>query len=377
MKKIILPGLIAALTLSSVAQAELEISGNVTTVTGYQHDDKDAAALGAGGLTQGDLGIADCANCDHFRFLVDQVEIDLENEFGENIRARADIDVRDVVGTGLRAGDVVSLEQGYVTANLAIGNGMEFLIGKFNAPLGLEGPDRHENVFATYTPGYIYLNPKSLIGAKLYYEFNDNWSFDLGAVNNLNGAIGGNSAIPSGILRVGAMWGEEGNESYFHVGGGVGPEHNVATTGASHNAHLDYYGVGWGNFSIGDFWDIGWEAIYRQTNTIAGGANQKAIAGQLYGVYQASDVWSVQARGAAFWEINPANARGGSGASTTGVTWSGFEGLTYSGSAAATYNITDDAELVLEYRFDFADPAGSGANKADYHTGVAEFAYSF
>lgn len=374
MKKIIIPGVIAALALSSVAHAELEVSGNVTTVTAYQHDDKDAAGLGAGGVTQGDLGVADCANCDHFRFVVDQVELDLENEFGENIRARADIDFRDVGGTTVRAGDVMDLEQGYVTANLGVGNGMEFLVGKFNAPTSLEVNDRNENVFSTYTPGYQYLVPKNVMGAKAYYEFNDNWSMDLAAVNNLNGAINGNSALPSGILRVGAMWGDEGNESFIHAAGAFGPEQNAAVTGASHNKHFDLYGNLWGNWSIGDFWDLGWEAIYRQTNSITGvGANQKAVAGQLFGVYQASDVWSVQARGSALWEVNPVS---GTGASTTGGNWSGFEGLTYSGTAGATYQITDGAAMKLEYRFDFASTAGATAN-ADYHTGVVEMAYAF
>lgn len=376
MKKIIIPGVLAALAFSSVAHAELEVSGNVTTVTGYQHDDKDAAATGGGGLTQGDLGVAACANCDHFRFVIDQVELDLENEFGENIRARADIDFRDVAGTTIRAADVMDLEQGYVTANLGVGNGMEFLVGKFNAPTSLEVNDRNENVFSTYTPGYQYLVPKNVIGAKIYYEFNDNWSMDLAAVNNLNGAINGNSAYPSGILRVGAMWGDEGNESYIHAAGGFGPEHGPVT-GQSENKHFDMYGNLWGNWSIGDFWDLGWEAIYRQTNSIPGvGANQKAIAGQLYGVYQASDVWSLQARGSALWDINPPAARGGSGASTTAATWSGAEGLKYSGTAGATYQITDDAAMKLEYRFDFVSTSGARAN-ADFHTGVVEMAYAF
>lgn len=377
MKKVLIPGLVAALALSSaVAKAELEVSGNITTVTLYQHDDKDAAALGAGGATQGDLGVAACANCDHFRFVLDQVELDLENEFGENIRARADIDFRDVVGTNIRAADVMDLEQGYVTANLAIGNGMEFLIGKFNSPIGLESVDRHENAFVGYSSGWTYLLPKSLLGTKFYYEFNDNWSMDFGVVNNLNGPINGNSAYPSGFVRVGARWGDEGNESFIHMAVAGGPEHNAGVTGASQNKHYDMLGDVWGNWSIGDFWDIGWEAIYRQTNSFRGGANQKAIAGQLYVMYQPSDVWTVQWGGNAFWEINPPAARGGSGASTTGLTWSGFEGMTYSGTAGATYQITDDADFKFEYRFDFAKTAGA-RNNADFHTGLLEFAYSF
>lgn len=385
MKKIIIPGLIAALALSSVAKAELQVSGNVTSVTGYQHDSTDAAGLGAGGLTQGaEFGLTDSSKADHFGFFVDQAELDLENEFGENIRARADIDFRDIVGTTVRSGasDAVNLEQAYVTANLNVGNGMEFLIGKYNLPLHLETADRHENMFVTYTPGYAYLLPESAIGTKFNYEFNDTWSTDVGVVNNLNGAIAGNSAIPSGFVRIGARWGEEGRESFINGAVAGGPEANstIVGTATELNKHLDLLGNLWGNWALGDFWDLGWEGTYRQSNAVTGGPNQKATAGQLYAVYKASDVWSVQARGAAFWEVNAATATGatntGTGASTTGTTWSGFEGTTWSGSLGTTYQITDGAAMKLEYRFDFAKTAGATQN-ANYNTGVAEFAYSF
>lgn len=371
MKKLFITGVIAALAFSSVAQAELEISGNVTTLVGYQHDDQ-AAAAGAGGLTQGDTTFAPTANADHFGFWVDQAEIDFENEYGENIMARIDVDFRDLSQPAAAA---VRLEQAYVTANLGIGNGMEFLIGKFNAPLGLESVDRNENVFSTYTPGRLFLTPLQVLGAKLYYEFNDHWNIDIAVVNSMNDSISaGNSAMPTGIVRVGARWGDEDRQSFVHFAGAVGPEHNTVSGGGSQNAHLDYLGGLWGNFALGDYWDLGWDFYYRQTNqVVAGVTNRKAMAGQLYVVYQPSDVWTVQARGAGFWEINPA----GSAASTTGTFWNGgFEGVTYSGTLGATYKITDDAHMKLEYRLDYAATTGAAANP-DYHTGVAEFAYSF
>lgn len=374
MKRLFITGVIAAMAFSTVAKAELEISGNVTTMVGYQHDDADATVTGTGGgLTMGDWGIAPATNADHFRFVLDQVEIDLDNEFGENIRARADIDFRDVAGTVLRAGDVMDLEQGYVTANLGVGNGMEFLIGKFTIPLGLESSDRHENVFSTYTPGWTFLIPTSIIGSKIYYEFNDNWNFDFGVVNNLNGAIAGNSAIPSALLRVGAVWGDD-DASYWNFAVAGGPEHS-AVSGGSNNAHYDMLGDMWGNFSLGDYWDLGWEVTYRTSNTVTGTTNQRAFAGQLYAVYEASDAWTVQARVAALDEVS-GFAAGTSGASTTGATWSGGpKGLTYSGTLGATYNIADDAAMKWEFRYDLVDP--SAGAKADYWTGVAEFAYSF
>jgi hypothetical protein len=332
-------------------------------------------------LTQGDItGTATLGSADHVRFILDQVEIDLAKEFGENIRLRADIDFRDLVQTpdrALRAGTgaALDLEQGYVTANIAVGNGMEFLLGKFNCPIGLESVDRNSNVFTTYTPAYMFIMPTNAIGFKFYYAFNDNWSMDLGGVNNMNGLIAGNSALPSGLLRVGVTWGDEGNESYVHAGGMVGPEASATIAGqGTHNAHLDYFGDLWGNFAFGDSWDWTFEGTYRQSNSVTAGQNTKAIAGQTYINYAASDVWDIHLRYAYFWEVNPGTV--GSGASLTGGTWSGFEGTQHSGTLGASYMISDGAKVKFEYRFDMA-MRGSGLANPNYHTGAVEMAYSF
>src|SRR3990167_4867145 len=81
----------------------VEISGAVSVVACWQHDDADAGQAGAiGGFP--DFGVARAANADHMRFVVDQVEVDLAKSFGENIRLRADLDFIDLANTGLRAG---------------------------------------------------------------------------------------------------------------------------------------------------------------------------------------------------------------------------------------------------------------------------------
>lgn len=386
MKKLFITGAIAVLAFSSVAHAELELSGNVTAMTVYQHDNKNGGANGsiAGGLTQGDFGggFVAAGNADHFAFVVDQAEIDVENEFGENIMARIDLDaIENAAGTtSLAGGSNLFLEQAYVTANLAIGNGMEWLIGKFNAPLGLESVDRHENVFSTYTPGWVFLTPKQVVGAKIYYEFNDNWNFDLGVVNQLNNVNAfdvTNSDIPSGFLRIGAQWGDFDRLSFINVGGGIGPEYTTGTsgTGTAPNSKLDYYAALWGNFAFGDYWDLGWEGLFRMSdNPVAGATNRKAYAGQLYVVYTPSDVWTVQVRGSIFVEPDTNGT-----ASTTGGFWNGAtvaRSTTYNGSLGATYKITDDAKLKLEYRFDLENNK-AGVADGNHHTGVAEFAYSF
>lgn len=378
MKKRLLSGLVvAALAVSSAAVAGdgLEISGNVDVIAGYQKDNSNAIG-GLGGLTQGDFGVAAAPSADHVRFLLDQVEIDLAKEFGENIRLRADIDVRDLANTGDRAGGAaLDVEQGYVTANISVGNGMEFLIGKFNSPIGLESVDRNSNVFTTFTQGYIYLIPTNVIGAKIYYAFNDNWSFDLAIVNSINsGTLASNSALPTGLLRVGVTWGEEGRESFVHLGGAVGPESSAVNGGGSNNAHLDMFGNLWANFALGDNWDWALEGTYRQSNNVTAGAtNQKAIAGQTYFNYKISDVWDAHIRYGFFWEVNPG---AGTGASTTGGTWSAFEGSSHSGTLGFSYMIADGAKIKFDYRFDMG-MRGAGATDPNYHTGTAEFAYSF
>lgn len=379
MKKLFITGVIAVLAFSSVAHAELELSGNVTTLAAYQNDNGNAAntaasgvGLGAGGITQGDLRWTPTASANHFGFAVPQAELDVENEYGENIMARVDVDFIDLGTPGATA---VLLEQAYVTANIAVGNGLEFLVGKFNVPFGLESVDRHENVFSTYTPGRVFVVPTQVLGAKLYYEFNDHWSFDLGAVNSLNHVLTGNSAIPSGLFRLGANWGDEDRLSFVHLGAAVGPEHSTAVGLTSTNSNLDYFGNLWGNFAFGSYWDLGWEGLYRRTQSATGGSNQSAWGGQLYVVYQPSDVWTVQLRGAGFNDVDPIAGGGGSGASTTGSTWGGFEGLTYSGTLGATYQITDGAQVKLEYRYDMAQV--TGAADGQFHTGVAEFGYTF
>lgn len=390
MKKLIASGLFAAsalLAANSVlangtpapeAVAEgVEISGNVTVVAGYQHDDKDALGGLQGGLADAIIG-ATAADADHFRMIVDQVELDLQKSFGENIRLRADIDFRDAANTGWRVADVLDLEQGYVTANLAAGNGIEFLIGKFNAPVGVDSVDRNDNWLISYSSPFRFFTPTNVTGAKLYYAFSDLVDLHFAVVNDLNSNGFGDSAMPSTLFRLGFNWGSDDNKSTLGISGGVGPESDTAVAGgASHNAHWDFFGDLDAMIALSDTVKVAGEGIYRQSNSNTGvGANQKGIAGFLALNYQASDVWDVTFRADYAWDINPANARGGSGASTTGGNWIGFEGYTLGGSVGAGYQIADGAKMKLEYRFDYANTAGAAFN-SDYHAVLAEFAYTF
>jgi hypothetical protein len=393
MKKLIVSGLLSASLMSSLAFAGgtaapveeppapsgLEISGNVDVLVGYQRDSANAAvAPTSGGLTQGDLGIANAASADHFRFLVDQVEIDLNKEFGQNLRVRADLDASDLTGTARRGANLFEVEQAYVTWNIGSGDGAEWLVGKFNLPIGLESVDRNENTFVTYTPGFQFLLPTNVIGTKIYWAFTDNWSLDVGAVNNLNAPITGNSAIPTGFLRVGGNWGDDDRKSFVNIGAAFGPESGTGT-GGSQNAHEDILGDLWGQVALSDTWDLGFEGTFRESpSRVAGGITQKAFAGQLYVVWEASDLWDFQLRYAMLDDLDAASVAGdGIGASTTSSTWGGFQGITHTGTLGATYAIADDAKVKMEYRLDLASTSVAGVANPMFHTGVAEFAYSF
>lgn len=360
--------------------AGLEISGAVDVVAGWQHDDKDAAIAGAalGGLADYDaLGnVGNTANADHFRMVVNEVELDLQKSFGENIRLRADIDFFDIAGTASKAADVIDLEQAYVTANLAAGNGIEFLIGKFNAPVGVESVDSRENWFISYASPYRFLTPTNVTGAKLYYAFSDLVDLHFAVVNDLNGTAASDSALPSVLFRLGFNWGEEGNENTVGISGGTGPEHGRA--GLSHNAHWDFFGDLDLVIALSDTVTLAAEGIYRQTNSIpANTRNQKAIAGFLALNYEASDVWDISFRADYMWDVNPVTAVAGAGASTTGTVWNGgYEGTLIAGTLGVGYQITDGAKMKLEYRYDYAKTAGATAN-SDNMSLLAQFAYSF
>jgi len=384
MKKTLITGLSAAALVLAVSTSlfangtpapettaeGVEISGNVTVLAGYQHDDRDAGAAGntnLGGLGDGVLG-GTIANADHFRMVVDQVEIDLQKSFGENIRLRADIDFFDYANTNWRAADAVDLEQAYITANIAAGNGIEFLFGKFNAPVGVDSVDRGENWLISYSPNFRWFTPTNVTGAKIYYQFSDTVDLHLAVVNDLNANGFNDSAIPSGLFRLGFNWGDDGNESTIGISGGAGPE------ATNHNAHWDFFGDIDAMIALTDTVTLAGEATYRQSNTtIPGGYNQKALAAFLALNWQATDVVDLTFRGAWEWDPNPVT---GSGASTTGGNWNGgFEGQLYSGTVGLGYQITDGAKMKMEYRFDFANV--TNLNNSDYHSIMAEFAYTF
>lgn len=413
MKKLVASGLAYALTAfclsapTSAAESKaggVEFSGNVDVVTGWQHDDGastdgptgafprqagGSCSFGAGGLgcnaadgagsgsgQLGDFRGLARPSRDTFNFYLDQVELDIQKSFGENIRIRADLDFgRFLSGSGrnTQAGSNFNLEQGYVTANIAMGNGMELLFGRFNAPIGLESVDRADNTAVSFSNVYRYLRPHNLTGVKLYYAFNATFDWSLYVVNNLadviSTTVGTDSAIPSYGTRFGFTWGGEGRENTIGLSYAGGPEQFGNNAHLTHILDLDF------NFHIGEKITIAGEGIYRQDNVtgaFAGFPNSKGLGGFLILGFAPSDTWNLYFRYGYLHDINPMGA------------YTGLDQQIHDFSLGAGYRITDGAQLKFEYRLDLHNysaataAALTGGDRSALQNAIAaEFAYNF
>ncbi|MBF0491264.1 MAG: outer membrane beta-barrel protein [Deltaproteobacteria bacterium] len=334
---------------------------------------------GVGGGQLGDFRGADTPKRDTFNFYLDQVELDLNKTFGENIRARADLDFGRAASGSYHS----VIEQAYVTANIPLGNGVEFLVGRFNTPIGTESVDRNDNTALSYSNIFNFIRPHNTTGAKIYYAFNDNIDWHLYVVNNLFDTIAMDTTIPSFGTRIGFTWGEKGKESTFGLSYAAGPEGAAAhlVTGAAvpvslkkhftHIADLDF------SVHVTDAFLIAGEAIYRQDNLggaylgaaglpligVPGNPNAKAFGGNLLLGYSFNETWN------AYLRYDFLNDRQGLYTTNVHSTYHDF-------ALGAGYQITDGAKMKLEYRLDLQRYTG-GAPKGYNNGFAAEFAYNF
>lgn len=383
---------------STFAADGIEFSGHANIVTGWQHDDNDtvdfgSCSFGVGGLGcnsvdsrgQGYGGLGEfrglgTPNRDTFNFYIDEIELDIEKKFGDNIRVRADIDFgRLLSGTPNTGGFNEVLEQGYVTVNIPMGNGAELLFGRFNAPIGYESRDRIDNIAISYSNGYRYALPRNVTGAKLYYAFNDHFDWSVYAVNNLSDtfsfAAGSDSAVPSWGTRFGFTWGEEGTKSTVGLSYAGGPEN------FNHNAHLTHIVDLDFMIHINEQFLIAGEALYRQDNVnfidVNGNnffniPNSKTWAANLLLNYKPSEVWNLWFRYDYMHDINPTGA------------YTGLDQQINAFTLGAGYQITEGAKMKMEYRLDlrnYSDAVAAAFTNNDTssisNSFALEFGYSF
>ncbi len=360
----------------------LELSGNIDVVTGWQRDDSHALGTYVGGQL-GYFRGSPAAKHDTFNFYLDQVELDLNKSFGDNIRIRADLDFgRGLSGSGRNTDTTGGLggfevEQGYVTADIM---GAELMVGRFNAPIGYYVVDRADNPTISFSTPFHYLTPTNVTGAKLYYAFNDNFDLHVYAVNNLAdsvafgfartggttpnpGGLSNYSAIPSYGTRLGFNWGADDTKSTIGISYAGGPERLNANKHLTHIADLDFAIKATPQLLFAG------EAVYRQDNSdIAGVQNDRALGGFLVVNYDFNDAWRI------FGRYGYLRDRNGFYTDTTDA----VGGINiHDGAIGVGYQIAEGAKLKAEYSPTFFDPKASGVDSSWSHAFSLELAYNF
>ncbi len=365
----------------SAGEAPIDISGHATVLTGWQHDDGNA--MGFGGEFALERGLR-APNRDTFNFYLDQVEIDIEKSFGENIRLRADLDFgRALSGSGRATeGSNFVVEQAYLTVGIL---GGELAIGRFNAPVGYYVVDRIDNPTISFPNIYNFLTPTSVTGAKMYWDFDNGIDLSVYMMNNIFDCLqlGGtclagprtgpgtaDSAIPSFGMRFGFNWGEEETASTIGLSYMAGPEQGQ-------NAHWDHLVDLDFAIKLTENFLLAGEGIYYQRNNLTGitGPNAKFLGGLLVADWQVNELWDLFASYGYVHDVQ-------------GVV-TGIDQQVHNFLVGFGYNITDDAKLKLEYRLDYfiyatnqgprtaIGPVSLSDTTSLSHGVAAEFSYRF
>jgi len=353
-----------------------EMSGSIVTGMGYQyHNDKANTEIATGVdrvLTgPGPMGKymgADPSKKHYFGFFLDGVELDIMKSFGENVRLRADLDFGRVNSSGADTQAFV-LEQAYATANIPAGNGVEFLVGRFNAPIGFESVDVADNDLISQTILIrSQIRPVGLTGAKIYYAFSDLVDLHFWAANRIinDDNFGRTANMPALGARIGFNWGEEGTESTFGISPFFGPSDGSSNRHYSFGVDADI------NWWLTESFALGLEGIYRRDNALVPGVdeNLNTFAGLLNLHYVFSDVWDGTLR------YSMAMQRQGTNGSIDyiGV---GIKQQVHEIALGGGYAVADGAKFKLEGRFDIVKPT-SGAGETQYVFGaVMGFVYNF
>ncbi len=368
MKKLLIVALVLGLAFISAgvnAQEKyvgggFEMSGHLVTGMGYQYNNNKTnteQATDSDNITTyyGPMGkyLANAPSTLHqgqFSFFVDEVELDIMKSFGENIRLRADLDFGRVTSSGALTNNF-TLEQAYATANIPLGNGIEFLVGRFNTPMGFESVDVADNDLISKTILSRALRPTNNTGAKIYYAFSDLVDLHFYVVNTLtqdsNVKI---KNVPSLGARLGFNWGSEGTESTIGISPFFGPETTVSNKHFTFGADLDF------NWWATESFAVGGEALYRRDDAlyvggVTTGANTTYMGALLNLHYVFSDVWDGTLRysfGKQFQGGNTASVVG----TASRYNLTGAQQSMHEIALGGSYAVADGAKFKLEGRFD-------------------------
>jgi len=394
MKKLIIAALVLGVGLFMVSNTYaqekyvgggFEAAGHVVTGMGYQHNNNRAQTevtnngdwVSYAGPIGKYLGTVPNNRTDHLSFFVDEVELDLMKSFGENVRLRADLDFARTASSGIGVAPF-TLEQAYATANIPLGNGIEFLIGRFNTPIGFEAVDVADNDLISETVIVRGMRPTNTTGAKIYYAFSDLVDLHFYVVNTLyrDSLVKWND-IPSLGMRLGFNWGDEGTESTVGISGLFGPESRVSNKHFTFGGDLDM------NWWITESFALGLEGLFirsdavTNTTSITPGSNLEAIAGLLNLHYVFSDVWDGTLRATFAKQYDAVTGVVVIGTEPlNNMNLTGAEQTIYEIALGGAYAIADGAKFKMEGRFDIINPTGASNTEYTYG-GVVAFIYDF
>ena len=388
MKKLLLVVAVLALAIGNAYAEEkyvaggFEASGHINTGFGFSYVGSNGAAANTGGAValagalgtgrDGWTGFEFGNKTKDFGFLLDEVELDLTKTYGENIKFRADLNfLSGVIGSAAYP----AVEQAYVTANIAAGNGVELLFGRFEAPIGFEAIDRNDNDTVTRSAIFNFgIRPRTLTGMKLYYAFSDAVDLHFYVVNNLEDTLYASfntdaNLTPSAGARLGYTWGDEGKENTVGLSVAAGPETKPAASGKLGN--MSFLGdLDW-NIWLTDAFALGGEGIFRLDGANTGTADAKLFGGLVNMNYVFSDVWD----GTLKYALLSQNAYAATTARAAYSAMAAGKALFHEISAAGGYQITDGAKFVAEYRLDWTKYTGVAKNMS--HAFLGNFAYTF
>lgn len=400
MRKLIIAALVLGVALfihTTNVQAQekyvgggFEASGHIVTGLGYQHhnnkvqtelaNDGDVVSYaGPIGRYLGQATYGAGNRQDNLSFFVDEVELDLMKSFGENVRFRADLDFARTASAGVGIA-AFTLEQAYATANIPLGNGIEFLIGRFNTPIGFEAADVADNDLISMSIIRRGLRPVNTTGAKIYYAFSDLVDLHFYVVNTLYGdTLAKINDIPSVGLRLGFNWGEEGTESTIGISPLFGPETQLS------NKHFTYGGDLDVNWWITESFALGLEALYVKSadatsiTNVNPSTNMWFMAGLLNLHYVFSDVWDGTLR---YTFAKQHNFMTNNSAAGNNFNLTGWEQSMHEIALGGAYAVADGAKFKLEGRFDMVKPnpatrATAGFGTEYVYGAVVGFVYDF
>lgn len=264
---------------------------------------------------------------------------------------------------GFNDGDNFDIQQAYVVLTAPVGNGLDFKIGKFVTPFGMEVIESAENNNFSRSLLFGYTIPFTHTGVIASYEFNEWISASLGLLNGWDNVVDNNSG-KTGVATITVKPGTE-KVSLF-LGGAFGPEQDDSD--GNFRTLLDAI-VTWhalenltftGNFDLGKEQGIGG----------TGFANWWGFAG--YAHWRATDLFGLTLRGEYFGEDTPAGVGVRTGTNASKVT---------EGTITSHFYVLPGLDLRAEFRHDIAANSifvkSSGATSKSQSTIAFETVYAF